>query len=183
MPPERVKHGIISEGVSSRFFKVQAAKPLHAQDPSLFPITQESEILPEKADNKDFCYPVTSQQRSMYRTPSGKQLTPHQWSVYDFVTTIPHGKVTTYKEISQAIGGSPRSVGSALRNNPFSPKVPCHRVIASNLFLGGFFGEWGKDHKTGKRYNDKIALLSQEGVHFDSKGHLLRPETTLWKIV
>ena len=72
-------------------------------------------------------------------------------------------------------------VGNALRLNPFSPHIPCHRVIASNLFLGGFFGEWGKKDKTGQRYDEKILLLSQEGVHFSSTGILLKPEDTLWK--
>ena len=30
----------------------------------------------------------------------------------------------------------------ALRRNPFAPKVPCHRVIAASLELGGFSGQW-----------------------------------------
>jgi len=34
-------------------------------------------------------------------------------------------------------------VGSALRHNPFAPFVPCHRVIASNLYIGGFFWRVG----------------------------------------
>lgn len=72
-------------------------------------------------------------------------------------------------------------VGNALRNNPFSPYVPCHRVIASNLFIGGFFGEWGKDHKTGLRYNDKVAILSEEGVQFDDKGNLQSVGEALWR--
>ncbi|KAF8415326.1 DNA binding methylated-DNA--cysteine S-methyltransferase, partial [Boletus edulis BED1] len=51
-----------------------------------------------------------------------------------FARTIPCGRVTTYGGFCLALGmGSPRSVGSALRHNPFAPFVPCHRVIASNL--------------------------------------------------
>jgi len=73
------------------------------------------------------------------------------------------------------------SVGNALRNNPFSPYVPCHRVIASNYFVGGFFGEWGKDHKTGTRYSEKVEILSQEGIRFSDKGRLLSPDEVLWK--
>ncbi|KJA16102.1 hypothetical protein HYPSUDRAFT_324374 [Hypholoma sublateritium FD-334 SS-4] len=108
-----------------------------------------------------------------------QRLTPHQWDVYDFVLTIPKGKVATYKDVALSAGGSPRSVGNALRNNPFSPSVPCHRVIASSLFIGGFFGEWGKDHKTGKRYNQKLDMLAAEGVAFNDKGHLLCERETL----
>ena len=33
-------------------------------------------------------------------------------------------------------------MGGALRNNPFAPRIPCHRVIASSFFVGGFKGEW-----------------------------------------
>ncbi|KAF8164728.1 6-O-methylguanine DNA methyltransferase [Crassisporium funariophilum] len=101
-------------------------------------------------------YPLNDEERISYRTQAGKRLTPHQWAVYDFALTIPSGKVVTYKNVALSAGGSPRSVGSALRNNPFAPYVPCHRVIASNLFIGGFFGEWGKDDKTGTRCNQKI---------------------------
>ena len=72
-------------------------------------------------------------------------------------------------------------VGNALRNNPFSPYVPCHRVIASNLSVGGFFGEWGKDDKTGLRYGQKVSILSQEGVHFDRNGRLRASDRVLFK--
>ena len=30
----------------------------------------------------------------------------------------------------------------ALKRNPYAPHVPCHRVIASTLELGGFKGDW-----------------------------------------
>ena len=30
----------------------------------------------------------------------------------------------------------------ALRRNPWAPGVPCHRVVAANLELGGFDGDW-----------------------------------------
>ncbi|KAF9474608.1 DNA binding methylated-DNA--cysteine S-methyltransferase [Pholiota conissans] len=125
-------------------------------------------------------FPRTPELRDVYRTRHGKKLTAHQWAVYDFTLTIPKGKIATYKDVAMAVGGSPRSVGNALRNNPFAPYVPCHRVIASSLFVGGFFGEWGKDHKTGTRYNQKIEILSQEGVYFNGKGQLLSKEEALW---
>jgi methylated-DNA-[protein]-cysteine S-methyltransferase len=77
--------------------------------------------------------------------------------------------VVRYKDICDALGsGSPRSVGSALRNNPFAPYVPCHRVVASDLFVGGYCGQWGEGHKV----NRKKVLLESEGVCFDSKGYL-----------
>jgi len=142
-----------------------------------------NKILPASATAPEvnISYPTTVEARNNFRTSTGKRLTAHQWAVYDFVLRIPSGKVTTYKDVSLAVGGSPRSVGNALRNNPFSPYVPCHRVIASNAFVGGFFGEWGKGDKTGTRYNQKLSILSQEGVHFDSNGYLKASDLVLLK--
>lgn len=54
-----------------------------------------------------------------------------------------------------------------MRNNPFAPTVPCHRVLASDGTLGGFFGDWGVEGKYG---NEKIGLLKGEGVNFSSAG-------------
>ncbi|KAF7354685.1 DNA binding methylated-DNA-cysteine S-methyltransferase [Mycena sanguinolenta] len=128
----------------------------------------------------DMYYPNTSALRSQFRTAAGKRVTPHQWAVYDFTRTIPVGKVVTYKDVCQAVGGSPRSVGGALRTNPFAPFVPCHRVIASSLFIGGFLGEWGKEHRTGTQCDRKLDLLAKEGVAFTEEGYLKGKET-LWK--
>jgi methylated-DNA-[protein]-cysteine S-methyltransferase len=60
-----------------------------------------------------------------------------------------------------------RAVGNAMRNNPFAPGVPCHRVLAGDGTLGGFGGHWGEE---GKFAGDKRRLLREEGVRFDGKG-------------
>ncbi|KAJ6615517.1 methylated-DNA--cysteine S-met, partial [Mycena sp. CBHHK59/15] len=125
-------------------------------------------------------YPTTDSLRAAFRTDSGKRVTSHQWAAYDFTRTIPSGKVATYKDVCLAVGGSPRSVGGALRNNPFAPVVPCHRVIAANLFIGGFLGEWGKDHRTGTQCSSKLVLFEKEGVDFTEGGHL-KDRETLWR--
>ncbi|KAJ8586058.1 DNA binding methylated-DNA--cysteine S-methyltransferase [Rhizopogon salebrosus TDB-379] len=132
-------------------------------------------------------YPLTEHERKAFKTSDGKRVTPHQWAVYDFSRTIPCGRVTTYKDICVALGqGSPRSVGSALRNNPFAPFVPCHRIIASNLYIGGFFGEWGTgtnarggQKNTGVQCNRKMEMLGKEGVGFSADGYLA-DESLLW---
>ncbi|KAJ7735135.1 6-O-methylguanine DNA methyltransferase [Mycena maculata] len=134
----------------------------------------------ETSMDHDMYYPTTSALRAQFRTDAGKRVSAHQWAVYDFTRTIPTGRVTTYKDVCQAVGGSPRSVGGALRTNPFAPFVPCHRVIASSLFIGGFLGEWGKEHRTGTQCNRKLDLLSKEGVPFTAGGYL-GDQGTLWK--
>ena len=96
-----------------------------------------------------------------------EQVTPFQKCVYAAISRIPRGRVSTYKLVAQAIGcGAPRAVGQALKVNPFAPKVPCHRVIASDLRIGGFQGKTG-----GAAVRRKLALLAGEGVRF-GKGRL-----------
>lgn len=99
---------------------------------------------------------------------------------------IPKGRFSTYGEqadpaldaakvaktgaMAKSLGSSPRAVGNAMRGNPFAPQVPCHRIIASDGRLGGFGGDWGTE---GKHANEKLELLREEGVRFDSKGKVL----------
>lgn len=79
-----------------------------------------------------------------------------QKAVYKAIKKIPQGKVSTYAQIAKYIGKekSYRAVGNALNRNPFTPTVPCHRVVLSSGFLGGY--AFGK--------NRKISLLKKEGV-------------------
>lgn len=90
------------------------------------------------------------------------RVTEFQRKVYEATRQIPRGSVITYGELARRIGcKSPRAVGQALKNNPFAPEVPCHRVIAADGSLGGFFGEKSSDALARKR-----ALLESEGVKF-----------------
>ncbi len=45
---------------------------------------------------------------------------------------VPRGRFTTYGAISDHLHSSARAVGNGLRNNPFAPMVPCHRVVVSH---------------------------------------------------
>jgi methylated-DNA-[protein]-cysteine S-methyltransferase len=88
---------------------------------------------------------------------------PFARRVYEALCHVPAGRVITYAALARLIGcRSPRAVGQALRANPFAPQVPCHRVIASDLSPGGFFGRTG-----GPRLAAKLRLLAAEGVRFD----------------
>jgi methylated-DNA-[protein]-cysteine S-methyltransferase len=98
-------------------------------------------------------------------------VTPFQQRVYEVTRLIPRGRVTTYRLLADAIGcGSSRAVGQALRRNPFAPAVPCHRVIRSDLTLGGFSG-----HTEGPAIRKKLRLLREEGVQFKD-GRLVDPD-------
>jgi len=67
---------------------------------------------------------------------------------------IPVGEVRTYKWIARKIGHPKayRAVGNILSKNPFSPIIPCHRVIRSDGKLGGY----------SKGIDKKISLLKKE---------------------
>lgn len=75
--------------------------------------------------------------------------------VYGLTKQIPKGKVSTYKEIANAMNFKAyRAVGNALHTNPFAPIVPCHRVVKNNGKIGGFASGVKK----------KIKMLEKEGI-------------------
>ena len=75
--------------------------------------------------------------------------------VYNAVKKIPHGKVSTYKDVAHYIGTKAyRAVGNALNKNHYAPSVPCHRVIKSNGEIGGFASGVRK----------KVSMLRDEGI-------------------
>ena len=80
--------------------------------------------------------------------------------VYEQLKKVPKGKVTTYKKLAEQLGTKAyRAVGSALKNNPYAPEVPCHRVVKSEGKVGGFMGQ-----DSGKEVATKIVMLRNEGV-------------------
>lgn len=99
--------------------------------------------------------------------------TPFQKSVLSLLLEIPPGCYTTYNLMSKHLASSPRAVGNALRNNPFAPEVPCHRVLATGGGIGGFGGSWGRKGEEGKNDKEKYRLLTGEGVKFDRKGRVV----------
>ncbi len=65
--------------------------------------------------------------------------TPFQQKVYDALMLIPKGKVTTYKLLGNYVGcKSAQAIGQALTRNPDAPGVPCHRVIKTDMTIGGY---------------------------------------------
>ncbi|KID88797.1 RING-2-like protein [Metarhizium guizhouense ARSEF 977] len=99
--------------------------------------------------------------------------------VWTALCHIPEGQVTTYGLLSKYLGSSPRAVGNALRRNPFAPEVPCHRVVATGMTLGGFKGKWPRDGE-GITLDEKRSLLKGEGIKFDDKGKVLSTPWTGW---
>ncbi|TMW62844.1 hypothetical protein Poli38472_005462 [Pythium oligandrum] len=93
----------------------------------------------------------------------GHRMTTFEKSVYELISTIPAGKVSTYGDVAKALSSGPRPVGQALRKNPLAPEVPCHRVVAGTLSIGGFKGQFGEASPC---IAEKRELLGKEGVTF-----------------
>lgn len=79
--------------------------------------------------------------------------------VWAALKKIPHGRVTTYKELAKYLGKpkAARAVGNACAKNPNAPSVPCHRVVKSDGRLGGYSGGVKK----------KMELLKKERVRIE----------------
>lgn len=94
--------------------------------------------------------------------------------VLNVVSQIPRGTVLTYKEVAERAGspGAYRAVGSIMKHN-LRRDVPCHRVIKSDLSLGGY-------NRGGTRV--KKQLLQKENVDFYwDQGRLTGRPSTLIK--
>lgn len=67
----------------------------------------------------------------------------------------------TYKEVAELAGRpkASRAVGNILNRNPDLKTIPCHRVVKSDSFVGGY--KYGT--------NKKISLLKREGVRIKGK--------------
>jgi methylated-DNA-[protein]-cysteine S-methyltransferase len=74
---------------------------------------------------------------------------------YELLKRIPEGKVTTYKEMANALNTKAwRAVGNAMAKNKNLFVIPCHRVVRSDGSIGDY--ALGPDKKS--------TLLEEEGV-------------------
>ena len=75
--------------------------------------------------------------------------TEFQIKVWKEIIKIPEGSTKTYKEIAIDLGKpkSARAVANACGKNPYVPAIPCHRVIRSDGYLGGYSGDGGIETK------------------------------------
>ena len=72
-------------------------------------------------------------------------LSSYTRKVLNCTRLVPGGYVTSYGAIAKVVGGSARSVGRVEASNPFPLLIPCHRVVRSDLSIGGY--GYGKEAK------------------------------------
>ncbi len=91
-----------------------------------------------------------------------KRLSKYAQSVLRLTSLIPTGYVTNYGALAKVAGGSPRSVGRVMATNPFAPLIPCHRVVAADMTLGGYGGgletKWRILQKEDREFEEPIKI-------------------------
>lgn len=82
--------------------------------------------------------------------------------VYNYLLTIPKGKVVTYKQIAEYLGNSKlsRVVGNILHRNPNENKYPCYKVVNSKGSLSRNFAFGGIEKQKEKLEAEGIEVIS-----------------------
>lgn len=82
--------------------------------------------------------------------------------VYQYLLTIPKGKVVTYKQIAQFLGNInySRVVGNILHKNPNENKYPCYKVVNSKGALSKNFAFGGIERQKEKLESENIEVIN-----------------------
>lgn len=83
-------------------------------------------------------------------------------NVYNYLLTIPKGKVVTYKQIAEYLGNPKlaRVVGNILHKNPNENKYPCYKVVNSKGRLSKNFAFGGIEAQKQKLEAENIKVLN-----------------------
>lgn len=84
--------------------------------------------------------------------------------VYEYLMTIPKGKVVTYKQVAESLGnkGLARVVGNILHKNPDGDKYPCYKVLNSKGELAEAFVFGGKEIQKERLEKDGIKVTNDK---------------------
>jgi methylated-DNA-[protein]-cysteine S-methyltransferase len=87
-------------------------------------------------------------------------------AVWNELLKVPYGHTTTYSAIANALGdpNAVRAVGQANRHNPIAVIVPCHRCIAKNGDLQGYY--YGLEMKRRLLELENPASFARQGSLF-----------------
>ncbi len=88
--------------------------------------------------------------------------------IQQLLLQIPQGRVTTYKELAQAMGTKGyRYIGQLLHRNPEPDRFPCFKVVKSDGTLGGF--AMGTKEKIRRLRSDGISVENGKIASFDKR--------------
>lgn len=93
--------------------------------------------------------------------------------VYDYLLTIPKGKVITYSQLATAVGHpkAARAIGNILHNNKYPDYYPCFKVVnckgmvAKSFAFGGSEGQIKRLKADGIEVKDGKVDLKKYGIH------------------
>ena len=102
--------------------------------------------------------------------------------VYEYLATIPKGKVVTYGQIAKFLGNSnlARTVGNILHENPDGDKYPCYKVVnaqgklAENYAFGGLKFQKMRLEADGIIVNNDKVDLKKYQWNYEDAERLLR---------
>ena len=82
--------------------------------------------------------------------------------VFEFLLTIPKGKVVTYGQIAEYLGNKKlvRAVGNILHKNPDETKYPCYKVVDSKGKLSKSFAFGGIEKQKAKLEKDGVTVIN-----------------------
>lgn len=82
--------------------------------------------------------------------------------VYDYLKTIPKGKVVTYGQIAEYLCNKnlSRVVGNILHINPDPINQPCYKVVNQKGELSKNFGDGGIEKQKQRLENEGIEVLN-----------------------
>ena len=88
--------------------------------------------------------------------------------IYKKLLQVPPGKITTYGELSRAIGfeNGQRVIGQIMKKNPFPVIIPCHRVVRSDGKIGGY--AFGMDIKKSMLVKEGICIIKNKIENFEN---------------
>ena len=98
---------------------------------------QPSEIDYKTQSGQSLMSEFVSNSSSLPLKPQG---TPFQLRVWDQISKIDFGEVSTYQKVATSLGipSAVRAVASALSKNPIAYLIPCHRIIRADGKIGGY---------------------------------------------
>ena len=88
--------------------------------------------------------------------------------IYKKLLQVPPGKITTYRELSRAIGfeNGQRVIGQIMKKNPFPVIITCHRVVRSDGKIGGY--AFGMDIKKSMLVKEGICIKKNKIENFEN---------------
>ena len=88
--------------------------------------------------------------------------------IYKKLLQVPPGKITTYGELSRAIGfeNGKLVIGQIMKKNPFPVIIPCHRVVRSDGKIGGY--AFGIDIKKSMLVKEGICIKKNKIENFEN---------------